>query len=80
MVDKTLTNAYYEIDIDPSSQLPVSMKVVILTGTTGGTQKKGNTIVGGRHAVFNFYYTISDFGKVAKPDVPPEAMKLLGRS
>ncbi len=77
-VDKTLTNAYYEIEIDPSKQMPVAMHVVIMTGTKGGaTESKGRKITGGRHAVFHFNYTLSDYGTLQSPTIPPEAMKLL---
>jgi hypothetical protein len=78
MVDKKLTNAFYEIEIDPSKQVPVAMKVCIMTGTKGGaTETKGRKITGGKHAVFNFYYTFADYGTIEKPTIPPEAMKLL---
>ncbi len=80
-VDKTTTNAYYEIDIDPATHLPVSIKVVILTGTKGtGTETKGKKIIGGKHVAFHFDYDLSEFGKLKKPAIPPEAQKLLARS
>ncbi len=79
-VDKSITNAYYEIDIDPSTQLPVSIKVVILTGAKGATETKGKKIIGGKHVAFHFVYELSDFGKLKKPVIPPEAQKVLARS
>jgi len=79
-VDKTLTNAYYEIEIEPKTHLPLNIKVVILTGTRGtDTQTKGKTIIGGKHVAFHFAYELSDFGKLKKPTIPPEAQKLLAR-
>lgn len=78
-VDKTITNAYYEIDIDPANHYPVNVKVVILTGTRSGTETKGKTIIGGKHAAFHFTYDLSDFGKLKKPNIPAEAQKLLAR-
>jgi hypothetical protein len=77
-VDKTITNAYHEIEIDPDTQLPVHIKVVILTGTKGGnTEAKGKSIVGGKHVAFHFDYSLSEFGKLQKPTIPPEVMKML---
>lgn len=76
-MDKTLTNAYYEIEIDPSTLLPVSMYMVVLTGSRGGTETKGKQIVGGTHVAFLFQYELSDFGKLEKPQIPLAAQKLL---
>ena len=78
-VDKTITNAHYEIVIDPTTQLPRSISVTILTGTKGGTETKGKAITGGRHVAFHFRYDLSEFGKLKKPTVPPEAQKLLAK-
>lgn len=79
-LDKTLTNAYYEIEINPKTQLPVSMYMVILCGARGGTEAKGKQITGGSHVSFLFKYEISDFGKVEKPQIPLPAQKLLAKS
>ena len=75
--DKTLTNAFYEIEIDPETVLPVRIKVTALTGRKGATVAKDKKIVGGEHAAFHFEYKLSKFGKVDPPKVPPEAMKVL---
>jgi hypothetical protein len=77
--DKTLTNAYYEIEIDPETMLPVRIKITALTGRRGTTRAKGKTIVGGEHAAFHFEYALSDFGKVKAPDMPNEAAKVLAK-
>jgi len=77
--DKTLTNAFYEIEIDPDTNLPVRIKVTALTGRRGTTEAKGKKIVGGEHAAFHFEYRLSDFGKVEKPEVPHEAAKVLAK-
>jgi len=79
-VDKTITNSWYEIEIDPATQLPVSIHVAILTASKGGTEAKDKKIVGGEHVAFHFRYELSNFGKVEKPAVPPEAVKLLSKS
>ena len=79
-MDKTITNSWYDIEIDPATQLPVSIRVVILTGSRGGTEAKGKKIMGGEHVAFHFTYKLSDFGKVEKPVVPPEAARLLAKS
>lgn len=79
-MDKTITNAYYEIEIEPENKLPVRMHVVILTGTKGGdTEAKGKKILGGKHVAFHFVYDLSEFGKLSKPAIPPEAAKLLAK-
>jgi hypothetical protein len=77
--DKTLTNAYYEIEIDPETLLPARIKITALTGRRGQTRAEGKKIVGGEHAAFIFEYTLSEFGKVEKPEVPAEAAKVLAR-
>jgi len=79
-VDKTITNAYYEIEIDPAKQIPLSINMVILTGTRGETESKDKKIIGGRHVAFHFKYEMSSFGKLKKIVIPPEAQKVLARS
>ena len=78
-LDKTLANTYYEIEIDPKTQLPIAINMLILTGTRGATETKGKKIVGGKHVAFTFKYTLSDFGKVEKLEVPAEAQKVLAK-
>ncbi len=78
--DKSLANAFYEIEIDPASQLPVSIKILLLAATKGETEiNKQKKIVGGKHVAFHFTYALSDFGKIEKPSVPREAQKLLAK-
>jgi hypothetical protein len=79
-VDKTITNSWYDIEIDPATQLPVSIRAVILTGSRGGTESMGKKITGGEHVAFHFTYKLSEFGKVERPVVPPDAARLLARS
>lgn len=79
-VDKTITNAHYEIEIDPVQQLPLSINMVILTGTRGSTESKDKKITGGRHVAFHFKYEMSSFGKLKKITIPAEAQKVLARS
>ena len=80
-LDKSLSNAYYEIEIDPALELPVSMKVVLLAATRGETEVDAKKrIVGGRHVAFHFQYSLSDFGKIEKPAIPREALRLLARN
>jgi hypothetical protein len=79
-LDKSLTNASYEIEIDPETQLPVRLKVLLLAAIRGETEcDKAKRIVGGRHVAFEFEYRLSQFGKVEKPQVPFEAMRLLAK-
>jgi hypothetical protein len=77
-VDKTVTNAFYEIEIEPETTLPVRISLTVLTGTRGGaTDKDGKKITGGRHVAFHFVYSLSEFEKLEAPQIPPEAQKLL---
>ena len=68
-----MTNAFYEIEIDPETSLPIRIKVTALTG------RKGNRIVGGEHAAFHFEYKLSDFGKVEAPKMPRNAQRVLAK-
>ena len=79
-VDKTITNAYYEIEIDPVQQLPLSINMVILSGTKGSTESKDKKIIGGKHVAFHFKYEMSSFGKLKKITIPAEAQKVLAKS
>ena len=79
-VDKTITNAYYEIEIDPAQQLPLNINMVILSGTKGSTESKDKKILGGRHVAFHFKYEMSSFGKLKKIVIPAEAQKVLAKS
>jgi len=79
-VDKTITNAYYEIEIDPVQQLPLSINMVILSGTKGSTESKDKKITGGKHVAFHFKYEMSSFGKLKKITIPPDAQKVLAKS
>jgi hypothetical protein len=78
-LDKTISNCYYEIEIDPQTQLPVNIKMLVLTGTRGGTESKNKKITGGKHVSFQFEYQLSEFGNVAEPKLPLEAQKVLAR-
>ncbi len=76
-VDKTITNAYYEFDIDEKTMLPKRIRVTVMTGRRGLTEKKAGRIVGGEHVVFRFSYSLRNFGKVDDLKIPTEAGKLL---
>lgn len=80
-LDKSLTNAFYDIEIDHTTELPLSLKVVLLAATKGETEvSKDKKIIGGKHVSFQFKYTFTDFNKVEKPAVPKEAQRLLAKS
>ena len=76
-MDKTLTNAYYEFDIDEKTLLPTRIRMTVLAGSKGTTVRKGNKIVGGEHVAFHFTYSLEDFGKVKRLEIPREALKLI---
>lgn len=76
-VDKQITNAFYEIELDHDRGLPVGIHVTVLTGRKGATEKKGKKITGGEHVAFHFEYSLSGFGDPEPPEIPPEATRLL---
>lgn len=79
-MDKSLTNASYEIEVDHAAQLPVSITMTLLAAVKGETEIDAKKkITGGRHVAFKFKYSLSDFGKVEKLAVPPAAQKLLAK-
>jgi hypothetical protein len=77
--DKTVTNAWYEIEIDPKTALPVRVKVTVLTGRKGATVHKDGKIIGGEHVAFHSEYFLSGFDRVKEPKIPDEARKLLAK-
>jgi hypothetical protein len=76
-MDKTLTNAYYEFDIDEKTLLPRRIRMTVLAGRRGATEKEGRKIVGGEHVAFHFTYLLKDYGKVKRLEIPREAARLL---
>ena len=76
-MDKTLTNTFYEFEIDPESYLPRRIRMLVLAGTKGGTEREGRRIVGGEHVSMMFDFRLDDFGEIEKPDIPAPALKLL---
>ena len=76
-MDKTLTNAYYEFDIDEKTLLPKRIRMTVLAGSKGTTEKKGKKIVGGEHVAFHFTYSLKDYGKIKKLEIPREAARLI---
>lgn len=76
-MDKRLTNAYYEFDIDEKTLLPKRIRMTILAGRRGATEKKGRRIVGGEHVAFHFTYYFKDYDEVEKLEIPREAHRLL---
>jgi hypothetical protein len=76
-LDKKLTNAFYEIEIDRQTSLPVKIRLTVLSGQRGKTLAKGQKIVGGEHVAFHFEYSLSEFNEVKPPEIPADAQKLL---
>lgn len=76
-VDKTATNAWYDVEIDPESKLPLGITLTVLTGRKGDTIVKKKRIVGGDHVAFHFRYRLSRYGEIERPEIPPAARKLL---
>ena len=68
----------YDVEIDPETQLPVKIKVLLLTGQKGTTITKDNRIVGGDHVAFHFVYDLSGFNKT-QVKMPAEARKVLSK-
>ena len=76
-MDKTLTNTFYEFEIDPKTYLPTRIRMLVMAGTKGGTERGGRKIVGGEHVAMHFTFRLSDFGEVERPEIPAKARKLL---
>lgn len=77
-----MTRCTIEIDIDPKTQLPRSIQMIVLTGVRGATDEKskeaGNSFAEGvEHVAFHFNYTIDPNHDVAKFEIPKEARKLM---
>ncbi len=71
-----MTNAYYDIEIDPETVMPVKLTLTVLTGQKGETLTKGKKIIGGKHVAFHFEYNLTDFGKT-KVEIESGAVKFL---
>lgn len=79
-MDKTITNAYYEIELDHKSGLPRRIHVTVLTGTRGSTEvDKKKKIISGEHVAFHFEYRLSKFDDVEAVEVPRGARRLLAK-
>lgn len=78
-MDKTVTNAFFDFMIDEESRLPKRIRITVLTGRRGATEKEGARITGGEHVVFRFSYKFAGFGDVKSIDVPAAARKLLSK-
>ncbi len=76
-MDKTLTNAIYDIEIDEKTYLPTKIRVLVMAGTRDGTEREGRKIVGGKHVAMHFTYDLKDFGEIEKPEIPKPAAKLI---
>ena len=78
-MDKTVTNAFYDFSIDEKTHLPKRIRVTLLTGRRGATEREGDLITGGEHVAFCFWYKLTDFGKIDSLEVPAAARKLLSK-
>ncbi len=83
-LDKSHDNAFYEIWIDPETQRPVRIRYLVLVAPIGGRTKaaakiKKGKILDGKHYVFHFDFTISDFGEIKPFSVPKEARAVLAK-
>lgn len=77
--DKTATNAYYDVQLDPKTQMPTHMRVLLLTGQKGATKIKNKKIVGGDHVAFHFEYKLSQFGR-KQETIPTDAQAMLRKA
>jgi len=78
--DKTVTSCTFEIDLNPETQLPRSIKMTVLTGVRGATGEKPKRDKsfneGVEHVAFHFNYGIETADQIAFK-IPREAMKLI---
>jgi len=78
----SFVNASYEISIDAGTELPRRIELTVLSATMtkdGKSQAeiKDGKIVGGRHFVYRFKYSLSKFGELGNLEIPPEATAAL---
>jgi hypothetical protein len=78
--DKTVTRCTIDIDIDPATQIPRAIHMIVLTGVRGETGKatKGKAFDSGtEHVAFHFEYQIDSQKEIARFEIPKEAQKLM---
>ena len=81
-LDKSFDNAFYEITIDPKTELPLRIQYVVLVAPSGVLAEErpvieNQRIVGGRHYVFHFDFSFSKFGELKTPKIPKAVASLL---
>jgi hypothetical protein len=78
--DKTVTRCTIDIDLDPATQVPRAMHMIVLTGVRGedGKAPKGKAFDGGtEHVAFHFDYKLDTQREVARFEIPRDAQKLM---
>ena len=79
--DRTTTGCSMEIDLDPETRVPTAIRMTVLTGVRGATEKAekgaGAFDEGIEHVAFHFQYEIDTNREIARFEVPREAAKLL---
>ena len=78
-----ISQGYLEVDLDNDSNLPKTMKLVVLTGVKGkgmdaGKDKRKRRELGNEeHVAFTFDYNLSRWSDVEPITLPREVRKIL---
>ena len=73
-VDKTESQGIFEIDLDRKTGLPLTIKMLVLTGVKGVKKAKDGK---NEHVAFRFDYALNNWGNVEKFSVPKAARKII---
>lgn len=74
-MEKSISRCLYEIEFDEKTNLPKSMRMVVLAGVKNA--KNDPKLEKGEHVAFTFDYEFSNFGGVEKFQIPREVAKLI---
>lgn len=73
-VDKSISRCFYEISFDRETNLPTQVRMTVLAGLRGSTDK---TLEKEEHVAFVFDYSFSRYGEVQQPELTKEVAKLI---
>jgi len=74
-VEKSITRCFYEIAFEKETFRPTDITMVVLVGVKG--EKPDPKLETGEHVAFTFSYSFSNYGEIARLNVPSDAAKIL---
>jgi len=79
-VDKSVTRAFYDIELDARSREIKGFSLTVLTAVRDTKELPAAKRLGNvDHIAYYFNYEISDYGKVDRFDVPKEVASIMKR-